>query len=131
MCVLGLSTLYCLLRLLTGTGSSCIAAWQSGEPDDVGLQQPAHAGAGPAWSGTCPAQQYAAEAEHASTAAAAAPCSAATDGVRQTSSHKKAPDPKKDPSLVPGVETGDDVVAFYAKNGQDSSVKFFYCVRCS
>lgn len=43
---------------------------------------------------------------------------------------KKAPDPHKDPSLVPGVETGEDVVAFYGRNGQDSSVKFFYCVRC-
>lgn len=42
---------------------------------------------------------------------------------------KKAPDPHKDPGMVPGVETGEDVVAFYGKNGQDSSMKFFYCVR--
>lgn len=31
--------------------------------------------------------------------------------------------------MVPGVQTGEDVVAFYGRNGQDSSVKFFYCVR--
>lgn len=33
------------------------------------------------------------------------------------------------PDMIPGVETGEDVVAFYGKYGQDSPVKFFYCVR--
>lgn len=33
------------------------------------------------------------------------------------------------PDMIPGVQTGQDVVAFYGKYGQDSSVKFFYCVR--
>jgi dynein heavy chain len=34
-----------------------------------------------------------------------------------------------DPDVVPGVETGEDVVAYYGVNGQDSPVKFFYCTR--
>ena len=31
--------------------------------------------------------------------------------------------------MVPGIETGEHVVEFYAKYGQDSPVKFFYCNR--
>ena len=31
--------------------------------------------------------------------------------------------------LYPDIRTGDDVVDFYAKFGQDSPVKFFYCNR--
>lgn len=34
-----------------------------------------------------------------------------------------------DPDLIPGIVTGDDVVEFYARYGQDSPVKFFYCNR--
>ena len=34
-----------------------------------------------------------------------------------------------DPDMIPGIETGDHVVEFYAKYGQDSAVKFFYCNR--
>ena len=34
-----------------------------------------------------------------------------------------------DPDLIPGIETGEHVVEFYAKYGQDSAVKFFYCNR--
>jgi hypothetical protein len=30
---------------------------------------------------------------------------------------------------VAGVRTGDDVVSFYAKHGQDTEVRFFYCNR--
>eukprot|EP00878_Enallax_costatus_P031474 GHUV01034420.1.p1 GENE.GHUV01034420.1~~GHUV01034420.1.p1 ORF type:complete len:647 (+),score=200.09 GHUV01034420.1:874-2814(+) len=41
----------------------------------------------------------------------------------------RAPEPTYHPDMVPGVETGQDVVAFYGKYGQDSPVKFFYCVR--
>jgi hypothetical protein len=44
--------------------------------------------------------------------------------------HAWSPDPADDPDEVPGVQTGEDVIAFYGKYGQDSSVKFFYCVRC-
>ena len=29
----------------------------------------------------------------------------------------------------PNIKTGSDVVAFYAKYGQDSPIKFFYCNR--
>lgn len=29
----------------------------------------------------------------------------------------------------PNIRTGSDVVAFYAKYGQDSPIKFFYCNR--
>ncbi|GFH14490.1 uncharacterized protein HaLaN_10554 [Haematococcus lacustris] len=32
-----------------------------------------------------------------------------------------------DPDLIPGIITGDDVIEFYGKYGQDSPVKFFYC----
>lgn len=35
-----------------------------------------------------------------------------------------------DPDMIPGINTGDDVVEFYGKFGQDSAVKFFYCNRC-
>ena len=31
--------------------------------------------------------------------------------------------------LHPEIRTGNDVVEFYAKYGQDSPVKFFYCNR--
>lgn len=41
----------------------------------------------------------------------------------------RAQEPMYDPDMVPGVQTGEDVVAFYGKYGQDSTVKFFYCVR--
>ncbi len=41
----------------------------------------------------------------------------------------RVPEPTYDPDMVPGVVTGEDVVAFYGKFGQDSAVKFFYCVR--
>ncbi|KXZ55711.1 DHC8 protein [Gonium pectorale] len=34
-----------------------------------------------------------------------------------------------DPDLIPGINTGEDVVEFYGKFGQDSAVKFFYCNR--
>ncbi len=34
-----------------------------------------------------------------------------------------------DPDMVPGIFTGEDVVQFYGKYGQDSPVKFFYCNR--
>ncbi|GLC47993.1 hypothetical protein PLESTB_000047400 [Pleodorina starrii] len=34
-----------------------------------------------------------------------------------------------DPDLIPGINTGEDVVEFYGKYGQDSAVKFFYCNR--
>ena len=34
-----------------------------------------------------------------------------------------------DVDLYPDIRTGDDVVDFYAKFGQDSPVKFFYCNR--
>ena len=34
------------------------------------------------------------------------------------------------PDVVPGIDTGDDVIEFYGKYGQDSAVKFFYCNRC-
>jgi hypothetical protein len=30
---------------------------------------------------------------------------------------------------VPGVDTGADAVAFFGRHGQDSPVKFFYCLR--
>lgn len=35
-----------------------------------------------------------------------------------------------DPDMIPGIETGEDVIEFYGKFGQDSPVKFFYCNRC-
>ncbi len=35
-----------------------------------------------------------------------------------------------DPDMIPGINTGNDVVEFYGKFGQDSAVKFFYCNRC-
>ncbi|KAF5838995.1 dynein heavy chain, N-terminal region 2-domain-containing protein [Dunaliella salina] len=38
-------------------------------------------------------------------------------------------DANYDPDLIPGIETGEDVIEFYGKNGQDSAVKFFYCNR--
>ena len=38
-------------------------------------------------------------------------------------------DSQVDPDVVPGVETGEDVVGYYGVNGQDSPVKFFYCTR--
>ena len=38
-------------------------------------------------------------------------------------------DGTNDPDLIPGIVTGEDVVEFYAKYGQDSAVKFFYCNR--
>ena len=38
-------------------------------------------------------------------------------------------DPNYDPDLIPGVETGEDVIRFYGKYGHDSPVKFFYCNR--
>lgn len=41
----------------------------------------------------------------------------------------RVPEPTYDPDTVPGVVTGEDVVAYYGKYGQDSTVKFFYCVR--
>lgn len=34
-----------------------------------------------------------------------------------------------DPDMIPGINSGDDVVEFYGKFGQDSPVKFFYCNR--
>jgi len=40
-----------------------------------------------------------------------------------------AADTAYDPDMIPGVDTAEDVIAFYGKFGQDSSVKFFYCVR--
>jgi hypothetical protein len=36
---------------------------------------------------------------------------------------------EQDPDMIPGVVTGEDVVAYYGLHGQDSPVKFFYCVR--
>lgn len=33
-----------------------------------------------------------------------------------------------DGDLVPGIHTGEDVVQFYARYGQDSHIKFFYLV---
>lgn len=39
------------------------------------------------------------------------------------------PRPDSDAGLLAGIQTGDDVVAFYGKYGQDSAIKFFYCVR--
>lgn len=41
----------------------------------------------------------------------------------------RVPEPIYDADMVPGVNTGEDVVAFYGKYGQDSPVKFFYCNR--
>lgn len=32
-------------------------------------------------------------------------------------------------SIHPEIRTGNDVVEFYAKYGQDSPIKFFYCNR--
>jgi hypothetical protein len=77
-----------------------------------------------------PAQQFAAGSEHAESVAAASAAAGSLAGKAAAAAAKKAPDPHKDPSMVPGVETGEDVVAFYGRNGQESSVKFFYCVRC-
>ncbi|CAG9462898.1 unnamed protein product [Pedinophyceae sp. YPF-701] len=34
-----------------------------------------------------------------------------------------------DGSTVPGIETGDDVLEFYARFGQDAPIKFFYCIK--
>lgn len=34
-----------------------------------------------------------------------------------------------DPDFIPGIDTGEHVIAFYGKYGQDSPVKFFYCNR--
>jgi dynein heavy chain len=34
-----------------------------------------------------------------------------------------------DPDMIPGIETGDHIVEFFAKYGQASAVKFFYCNR--
>ena len=34
-------------------------------------------------------------------------------------------------SIHPEIRTGNDVVEFYAKYGQDSPIKFFYCNRYS
>lgn len=76
---------------------------------------------------SCSAQHYAAAAEHADSVRASTGVGSIAG---KTAAAKKAPDPNKDPSMIPGVETGEDVVAFYGKNGQDSSIKFFYCVRC-
>jgi hypothetical protein len=87
----------------------------------------AEAGAELGGSSACFAQQSAAAAEHAGAAAAGTAAAAVTAAGRAAA--KKPPDPCKDPGMVPGVETGEDVIAFYARNGQDSSVKFFYCVR--
>lgn len=67
--------------------------------------------------------------EHADSVAGAS--TVAGRSTRKPAAAKKAPDPQKDPGMVPGVETGEDVVAFYGRNGQDSSVKFFYAVRCA
>lgn len=39
-------------------------------------------------------------------------------------------EPPHDPDLIPGVEVGQHVVAYYAQHGQDAPVKFFYCLRC-
>eukprot|EP00201_Polytomella_parva_P020499 CAMPEP_0175042260 /NCGR_PEP_ID=MMETSP0052_2-20121109/2450_1 /TAXON_ID=51329 ORGANISM="Polytomella parva, Strain SAG 63-3" /NCGR_SAMPLE_ID=MMETSP0052_2 /ASSEMBLY_ACC=CAM_ASM_000194 /LENGTH=3805 /DNA_ID=CAMNT_0016305023 /DNA_START=33 /DNA_END=11446 /DNA_ORIENTATION=+ len=36
-----------------------------------------------------------------------------------------------DPDYIPGINTGEDVVEFYGKFGQDSAVKFFYCNRAN
>eukprot|EP00798_Chlamydomonas_sp_ICE-L_P012760 gene12760-16011_t len=36
-----------------------------------------------------------------------------------------------DPDMVPGINTGEDVIEFYGKYGQDSAVKFFYCNRAT
>lgn len=67
--------------------------------------------------------------EHADSVAGASTVAGRSAG--KPAAAKKAPDPQKDPGMVPGVETGEDVVAFYGRNGQDSSVKFFYAVRCA
>lgn len=40
-------------------------------------------------------------------------------------------DGSSDPDMVPGIETVEHVVEFYAKYGQDSPVKFFYCNRAT
>lgn len=34
-----------------------------------------------------------------------------------------------DPDMIPGIVSGEHVVEFYGKYGQDSAVKFFYCNR--
>lgn len=78
---------------------------------------------------TSSAQQAAVGSAERASSSAASTAAAAAAGKK--ASLQKAPDPHRDPSMVSGVETGEDVVAFYGKNGQDSSVKFFYCVRCA
>ena len=47
----------------------------------------------------------------------------------EESRHHPVDDGTHDPDLIPGIVTGDDVVEFYARYGQDSPVKFFYCNR--
>jgi hypothetical protein len=52
-----------------------------------------------------------------------------SEGEKETAAGPRVPEPTYDPDTVPGVATGEDVVAYYGKYGQDSTVKFFYCVR--
>lgn len=65
----------------------------------------------------------------AQLAAPASTATAAGGTAHAASPAKKAPNPSHDPGMVPGVDTGEDVIAFFGKFGQDSAVKFFYCVR--
>jgi dynein heavy chain, axonemal len=53
------------------------------------------------------------------------------EGLEAAELHKAAVDIdlNYDPDMVPGVETGNDVVEFYGKYGKESAVKFFYCNR--
>eukprot|EP00882_Tetradesmus_deserticola_P022115 GHRQ01024001.1.p1 GENE.GHRQ01024001.1~~GHRQ01024001.1.p1 ORF type:complete len:423 (+),score=129.38 GHRQ01024001.1:383-1651(+) len=52
-----------------------------------------------------------------------------SDADDEAAAGPRVPEPTYDPDAVPGVTTGEDVVAYYGKYGQDSTVKFFYCVR--
>jgi hypothetical protein len=105
----------CRTAALEGAGSSCVQQPFAADVDMTSCSETAGQGA------SAP--------EHADSVAGAS-TSAARSGAK-TAAAKKAPDPQKDAGMVPGVETGEDVVAFYGRNGQDSSVKFFYAVRCA
>jgi hypothetical protein len=119
----------CICRLFLRAGSSGVCTWASAQEDAASAQQHCPADVDMASCSSCPAQQSAAGLNRAESVAAMRVIAGSSAG-KAAAAAKKAPDPHKDSSMVPGVNTGEDVVAFYGRNGQDSSVKFFYCVRC-
>ncbi|KAI8468855.1 MAG: dynein heavy chain, N-terminal region 2-domain-containing protein [Monoraphidium minutum] len=72
-------------------------------------------------------QQQEQQEQQAPRAAPPASPRAAAPGAR--TAVRAASPAAPDPDRVPGVETGTDAVAFFGRHGQDSPVKFFYCVR--